>query len=218
MRVAVLGGGITGVCAALELSARGLAVDLYEQGRAARLPRELLERRQDSSRAGLRPGSFSAVGANDTRGSAALPALARAVDRNRRSGPCRFRTVPLRRASQHPGHPVGHRGSLPGRVRVVPEPRRRPGAEYVVPLEGWIWRPDDPETAALFSADEIAASYITEERSIDTFVVAEGLRSAAAASPNLDDPYNTTASRVESHRGTQLAVASDREGRTETRP
>ena len=31
MRVAVLGGGITGVCAALELAERGLAVDLYEQ-------------------------------------------------------------------------------------------------------------------------------------------------------------------------------------------
>jgi hypothetical protein len=210
MRVAVLGGGITGVCAALELAARGLAVDLYEQDE------QLISRASYWNEGKIHLG------------------LVYAQDRSRRSartmleGALRFRPLLARwietgildRALSDPFLYAVHRRSLTSppaieaHFRAVAELYlslvRQPGAEYVAPIEGWVWRPLDG--AAIFSGDEIAACYSTEERSIDPFVIAEGLRSAAAASPNLTVATGTTVRSVARGRGVRLSVVSERGG------
>jgi class 3 adenylate cyclase len=210
MRVAILGGGVTGVCAALELAARGHAVDLYEQGA------ELVGRASYWNEGKIHLG------------------LVYAQDRSRRTartmleGALRFRpllarwieTDTLVRAVSAPFMYAVARGSLvpPSAVeahfRAVADLYRslgqRRGTGYVAPLEGWIWRPIDGDS--ILDRNEIAAAYLTEERAIDTFLVAAGLRSAALASPNLTVHTNSVVKSVTKGRGTELCVASDRDG------
>ena len=197
------------MCAALELAARGHAVDLYEQtaqliGRASYWNEGKIHLglvyAQDRSR---RTARAMLEGALRFR-----PLLARWIETDTLdravSGPFvyavhRRTMVPLSAVEAHFRAVADLYGSL----------GRRQGAGYVVPLEGWIWRPvDDP----IFDGDEIAASYLTEERSIDTFVVAAGLRSAVLASPNLTGLTNSIVKSVTRGRGTELCVASDHGG------
>jgi hypothetical protein len=198
------------VCAALGLAARGHAVDLYEQGG------ELISRASYWNEGKIHLG------------------LVYARDRSRRTarimieGALRFRpllarwidTDTLDRAVSDPFVYAVHRTTMAPPSAVESHFRavadlyrslgRRWGAGYVVPLEGWIWRPIDGD--GIFDRDEIAASYLTEERSIDTFVVAEGLRSAALASPGLTVLTNSVVKSVTKGRGMGLRVASDRGG------
>ena len=213
MRVAVLGGGITGVCAALELSARGVAVDLYEQDAL------LLSRASYWNEGKIHLG------------------LVYAQDRSRRTartmmeGALRCRPLlsrwiaseTLDRAVSDPFVYAVHRESLvpPGGIeahfRVVAELHRtlarEEGAAYVVPVEGWIWRPMD---CALFARDEIVAAYVTEERCLDPIVIAAQLRAAAAAAPNVTVLSRTTVTSVVAGRGKDLTVCSERDGHRQT--
>ena len=216
MRVAVLGGGITGVCAALELSERGLVVDLYEQSA------QLISRASYWNEGKIHLG------------------LVYAQDRSRRSartmieGALRFRpllsrwieTDALDRVVSDPFIYAVHRSTLmpPAAVedhfRAVTElyrsMSREAGTGYIAPIERRIWQRHDPGmTGALFDDDEIIASYRTEERSIDSFVIAAHLRSAVAAAPKVTVLTNTTVTKIERRKGTNFVVVSERGGRTQ---
>lgn len=210
MRVAVLGAGITGVCAALELADRGLGVDLYEQD-AQLVSRASywnegkihlgLVYAQDKSR---RTAHTMIEGAMRFR-----PLIARWIDTETldRAVSDPFAYAVHRRTMTPPAAVEAHFHSVADICRSV---GRQPGTQYVAPLEGWIWRPAD--TGTLFSAEEVVAAYLTEERSIDPFVVAAGLRSAVAASPRITVLANTMVEKVSGRDGTGFTVVSVCEG------
>jgi len=213
-RVAVLGGGITGVCAALELADRGLNVDLYEQNdllvsqasywNEGKIHLGLVYA-QDSSR---RTARMMIEGAMSFR-----PLLKRWIE-----------TQTLDRAVSNPFHYAVHRQTMTpvedveAHFRSVAEwiraVSRQPGAEYVAPLEGWIWRPSEDGTRCF--SEDIVASYVTEERSLDPTIIAAGLRAAAAASPRLTVLAGRTVDRVEQRRGTGFVVSSQADGHRHT--
>lgn len=158
MRIAVLGGGIAGVCTALELAERGLEVDLYEQDA------------QVISRASYWNEGKIHLG------------LTYAQDRTRRSaqtmveGAMRFRPLLERwidseildRAVSKPFVYAVHRKTLTPPSAIEDHFRataelcqsisRQPGLKYIVPLEGWMWRHCD--TSERFASDDIVASYL----------------------------------------------------------
>jgi glycine/D-amino acid oxidase-like deaminating enzyme len=198
------------VCAALELAARGQVVDLYEQGA------QLIGRASYWNEGKIHLGLVYAQDRSRRTARAMLegalrfrPVLARWIETDildrAVSGP--FVYAVNRRTQAPPSAVEAHFRAVADLYRSL---GRQQDAGYVVPLEGWIWRPIDGDP--IFDRDEIAASYLTEERSIDPFIVAAGLRSAAFASPNLTVLTNSIVKSVTRGRGTELCVASDRGG------
>jgi glycine/D-amino acid oxidase-like deaminating enzyme len=214
MRVAVLGGGITGVCTALELAERGVMVDLYEQSAL------LISRASYWNEGKIHLG------------------LVYAQDRSRKTaramleGALRFRpllsrwieTDALDRALSDPFIYAVHRTSLvpPAAVEahfqavaeLYDSIGSQAGRQYVAPVEGRIWRRNAARaTNALFD-DDVVASYQSAERSIDAFMVAAHLRAAIAAAPTVTVLAQTTVTRIERPGNTKFVVVSDGGGRT----
>ena len=210
VRVAVLGGGITGACVALELSERGVAVDLYEQDS------QIISRASYWNEGKIHLG------------------LVYAQDRSRKTartmveGALRFRpllerwieTAVLDGATSDPFTYAVHRDTMvePAAVeahfRAVADIHRdlsqRPGTGYITPFEGGLWeRNDSRVTNSLFDNDEVIASYRTEERCIDPMVIALHLRSAVASAPNLRLRTGTTVVEIVRGSGNEYAVVSD---------
>lgn len=214
MRVAVLGGGITGACVALELSERGVAVDLYEQDS------QIISRASYWNEGKIHLGL---VYAQDQ---------SRKTVRTMVEGALRFRpllerwigTALLDDATSNPFTYAVHRdtmvspASVEAHFRAVADIHRdvsqRPGAVYISPFEGGLWeRNDSGVTTSLFDEDEIIASYRTEERCIDPIVIALQLRSAVASAPNLTLRTGTTVVEIVRGKGSGYSVVSDQEAR-----
>jgi glycine/D-amino acid oxidase-like deaminating enzyme len=206
----MLGGGITGVCAALELAERGVEVDLYEQAS------------QVVSRASYWNEGKVHLG------------FVYAQDRSRKTartmveGALRFRPLlerwiegaVLDGATSDPFIYAVHRDTIvalpavESHFRAVAdlcsELNGRPGAGYVVPLKGSLWERHEPRvTGSLFDSDEIIASYGTLEHSIDPFVVARHLRSAVAAVPTVQTILNTTIVGISRGKGGKYSVVTE---------
>lgn len=186
MKVAVLGGGIAGVCTALALAERGIAVDVYERHDA------LVSRAsywnegkihlgfvyaQDTSR---RSTEMMLQGALSFR-----PLLTRWIEatvlERALSTPFvyavhRDTMVPVRAVEAH-FHATDEAFAAAARDRSL---------GYVARTGATLWRRQDAaEHRALFDEAMVIASYQTEERSVDPFCVATALRQAVAAAPGI---------------------------------
>ena len=184
MRVAVLGGGIAGVCTALALAERGVAVDLYEQDAA------LLSRTSYWNEGKIHLGFVYAL---DRSGRSAVRMLEGALSFRR----LLVQWVPsdvFDHAVSAPFVYAVHRDTMlePHALeahftevaRVFSELAAGGGPHYVAATGPTLWRRHDPaQTRAIFDPRAVIASYQTEERSVDPFCVAGALRQAVAASP-----------------------------------
>jgi glycine/D-amino acid oxidase-like deaminating enzyme len=213
MRIAVLGGGLTGVCAALELAERGCVVDLYEQDAA------LISRASCWNEGKIHLGFVYAMGQSRKTAATMIagalrfrPLLERWVEKKLLSDAVSDPFLyAVHRDTGVP--PEGIEAHFQAVADLCDGLRHQSGSAYIGPLEAGIWRRQNKtETDAIFNGEEICAVYETAERSIEAPVIAAQLSIAVAAMPNLNALTSTTVRRVEPERHSGYTVFSERDG------
>lgn len=196
--VAVLGGGLAGVCAALELAEAGWEVDLIE-----REP-ELLSQASYWCEGKIHLGLTYTKDAPDRtartmiRGALCFRPLlerwlpGRVID-DALSDPYDY-AVP--RSSMVP--PAAIAAHFERVAEICAEEAARPGARYVAELEGQLFEelPPGRRTAA-YDETEIVAAFATEERAVDTWSLAAALREVAGSAHRMTIRPSTTVLGVE---------------------
>lgn len=172
--MAVIGGGLTGTCVALELADAGLDVVLVERAQ------QVLAGASHNGEGKIHLGYVYALGP---------PATTRAMIRGAlRFGPILGRWLPSSVLDDAVSDPFLY--AVPGdsmvpaagieehfdRVeQILAEELAAPGARYVAPL--WPWRRmSDTERTDLFAGDRVVAAYETAERAVDPERICPALR------------------------------------------
>jgi glycine/D-amino acid oxidase-like deaminating enzyme len=212
MQIAVLGAGITGTCAALELAERGHSVHLYEQSsglidRASRWNEGKIHLGFVYARARSRKTAATIIqGAMRFR-----PLLERWIDKQSLSDavsdPFLYAT---HRDTQLPqGAIEAHFAEV---AKLVAAIAHQPGSSYVGRIASPIWRKQPrTERETIFDDEKISEVYQTVERSIDPRTIANHLSAVAFAMPNLTILTNTTVTGVASASPSRHVVISARE-------
>lgn len=207
MRIAVLGAGLAGSLAALELSEAGCSVDLYDRC-AAPLSGASVNNEgkihlgfvyaKDRSRATARAMIRGAL--------AFRPLVSRWVD-----------SQTLDRAVSDPFIYALHRDSMVGESEVTRHfqdvesiyaaMRRRGNGRYIADCEEPLWR-RRPRSVheSLFDGELVTTSFETAERSVDPAVVARAVRLALSSSARLELRTGTGVLKVEESGHRRLAV------------
>ena len=219
MRVAILGAGCTGVCAALELAANGHDVDLYDENSAP------------ISRAGRNNEGKIHLG------------ILYAKDRSRRTAelmitgalhfaPCLNRWIdftPDTVTISTPFYYAVHRGTM---VRVdelrrhyddcrrfFEAARAATGLSYLAPDHGWrLEQLARSEAERLVSAEHFLAVFRTSERAVDPRTVAPLLREALHASSRVTFIGDTRVSNVTRSERARLVVHAHHDGVASAEP
>lgn len=198
MRIAIIGGGLTGACAALELAEHGCSVDILEA--AATLISKASFWNEGKIHLGFVYAKDTSAKTAETMIRGALrfrPLISRWID-----------SASIDAAVSTPFHYAVHRGGMlrPPAIRahfarvqdLVEAELRLPGRRYLAPFDGPLWRRlDGRERTALYEGSLVEDAYLTGERSIDPRRVALGIIAAV----------NRTG-RINSLTGSEVAAVS----------
>lgn len=216
IRVAVLGGGITGVCVALELAEAGCRVELFE-----RMP-QVLSRASFNGEGKIHLGW---VYANDASAQTAKTMIRGAMQFR----PLLSRWIPsttLDAAGSTPFIYAVPRDSMltPEAIRnhfertsaLIESASRVPGRAYVSPLLPPYWEELGPrEFNSIFDSSQVQCAFQTRETALDPRVLCGALRDVAASFPRLSLRCRTNIAGVSHDRDGRLVVRAVHAG-TET--
>jgi 2-polyprenyl-6-methoxyphenol hydroxylase-like FAD-dependent oxidoreductase len=202
MAIAVLGGGILGVCTALELADRGYRVVLFERNS------ELVSEASLHNEGKLHLGFVYAADPS-------FRTAQRMIDGASRFMATLRRWVPEAGIQALPARPfdyVVHRETMTTVCQIEAHFARVAGSVEKLrreqPLAGACdparppWRRlDDDELAARYSPEVIVAAYETCEVAVDAWVLAQHLRAAARAQPRIELVMNAKVERVDAREG-----------------
>jgi glycine/D-amino acid oxidase-like deaminating enzyme len=213
MRVAIIGGGLTGACAALELAECGCSVDILEAGST------LVSKASFWNEGKIHLGF---VYAKDASAKTAWLMI---------RGALRFRPLMCRwidsasidAALSSPFHYAVHRDGMlqPAAIRthfarvkdLFDAELRLPGRSYLAPAEGPLWRLlDDRERKEVYDGTLIDEVYLTGERSIDPRRVAGEIGKAVSRAARVNALTGATVTAVSIGDKSKVTVCFTRDG------
>jgi glycine/D-amino acid oxidase-like deaminating enzyme len=213
MRVAIIGGGLTGACAALELAERGCSVDILEAGST------LVSKASFWNEGKIHLGF---VYAKDASGKTARTMIRGALQF--RPLMCRWiDSASIDAALSTPFHYAVHRDGMLqatavrahfARVKDLFEAERRlPGRSYLAPVEGPLWRRlDERQRNEVYEGTLIEDAYLTGERSIDPRRVAGEITKAVDRAVHIDALTGATVTAVSIGDKGRVTVCFTRDG------
>jgi len=213
MRVAIIGGGLTGACAALELAERGCSVDILEAGST------LVSKASFWNEGKVHLGFVYAKDASAKtaqmmiRGALQFrPLICRWID-----------SASIDAALSTPFHYAVHRDSMlqPAAVRahfarvqdLFDAELRLPGRSYLARIDGPLWRRlDGRQRNEVYEGTLVEDAYLTGERSIDPRRVAGEIGKAVDRAGRINALTETTVTAVSIGDRSKVTVCFTRDG------